>query len=161
MGIWRRFRQLRRNQRGVTALEFAIVAPLFFLVVALGIEVIFSLLADATLESAAARITRMGKIGMFVGQDCQTAVETELKSTLRIWVNKQDVHVNAKIYKPGEAVTFDDKDGKYDPVCDTGDRGDMVVFRLGFSRPALTGALSLVGVHLLSYERIAVIQNEP
>jgi len=161
MDIGRCFRQLRRNQRGVTALEFAIVAPLFFLFLFLGIEVIFSLLADATLESAAARITRMGKIGTFMDQNCQSAVKDELQQTLRIWVNRQDVHVNAKIFKPGEAVSFEDEDGKYDPACNTGDRGDMVVFRLGFNRPVLTGALGVVGIHLLRYERIVVIQNEP
>lgn len=162
MGWRRTFRRLWRDHRGVTALEFAIVAPLFFMVLLMSVEVTFALLADVTLDSAASRITRMGKIGVFAQEaDCQSAVKAEFEKTLGIWADRENVYVNAKLYKPGETITFDDKNGQYDPACNTGDRGDMVVFRLGFDKPGVTGVLALMGLNLFHYERLVVIQNEP
>lgn len=162
MDIRRLLWRLRRNQRGTTALEFAIVAPVFFLLLMVAGEIIFSLLADATLENAASRITRMGKIGTFTAvADCQTAVKDELEKTLGIWTSAEDIYVNAKIYQPGNPIVWEDEDDQRDLACDTGDHGDMVVFRFGFYRPGLTGVLGLMGINLLHYERVVVIQNEP
>ncbi|WP_345795715.1 TadE family protein [Castellaniella sp. MT123] len=145
----------------MTALEYALVAPLFFLVLFMGIEVIFMLLADSTLDTAASRITRMGKIGQFQGQDCHNKVMDQLRNELSIWADTTNLHADAKIYKPGENNSFQALDQNYTPVCDTGDRGDMVIFRLGFDKPGLTGVIHYLGLDVFRFERIVVIQNEP
>lgn len=157
----RRVHELWRHQRGVTALEYALVAPLFFLVLFMSIEVTFMLLADSTLDTAASRITRMGKIGQFQGQDCHEKVMRELTDTLSIWADTTNVYADAKIYKPGEDNSFEALDQNYTPVCNTGDRGDMVIFRLGFDKPGLTGLIRYLGLSVFRFERIVVIQNEP
>jgi hypothetical protein len=72
------------------------------------------------------------------------------------------LHVDATIYRPGasnELPDFDD-DG-YVPVCNTGGRGDMIIYRLGFDRPGFTGIMSWLGIPVLRFERTIVIQNEP
>jgi hypothetical protein len=137
------------------------VAPLFFIVFFLLIEVVFMLMADATLDAAASRVARMGKIGI-VG-DCRTAVINTLEDTLSIWANKRNLHADVKVYHPGEGFDFGDIDDQahYVPECDAGARGEMVVYRLGFDQPGLTGLISLLGLDFFRYERIVVIQNEP
>lgn len=160
--IGQRLRDLRRNQRGVTALEYALVAPLFFIALFMSIEVTFMLLADATLDTAANRITRLGKIGEFQGADCHAKVMTELQNTVSFWANTDKLHADVNVYKPGEDSNFGDiDDPDYQAQCDAGQRGDMVVFRIGFDKPGLTGVMQMLGADFIRYERTVVIFNEP
>lgn len=53
----------RRKQRGVAAVEFALIAPLFFLFLIGIMEVSLILLADHLLESATFNASRTGKTG--------------------------------------------------------------------------------------------------
>lgn len=153
-------KRFKRSQQGVTALEYALVAPLFFTVLFLSIEITFMLLADATLDRAASRVARMGKIG--IEGDCKTAVMGELNDTLSFWADKTRVYADATIYTPGVDPSFGDIDDEdYTPVCNAGGQGDMVVYRLGFEKPGLTGLISLLGLQVLKFERIVIIQNEP
>lgn len=158
---WRRLRRLDKAQKGATALEYALVAPLLFGVIFVAIEVTVILFADSSLETAAGRVTRIGKLGVPEGMDCDTAVRTEMERILSRWVDSPaDLRIDVKVYEPG--MPFDDvDDDDYVPVCDTGDRGDMVVYRLGFDRPGLTGFISWLGMDIMRFERIVMIQNEP
>ncbi|MEE3651085.1 MULTISPECIES: TadE/TadG family type IV pilus assembly protein [unclassified Brenneria] len=155
------FRLLRRNPRGVSALEFALVAPLLFAVVFIAVEVAFIMLADAHLDIAANRVARMGRIG--IEGDCRQAVRGVMKNTLSTWVSSEKaIYVDARIYTPGEDNQFSDlNDENYQPVCDAGKRGDMVIYRLGFDRPGLTGFLFWLGYNRMRFERVILIQNEP
>jgi len=158
---WQRVRRLGRAQRGVAALEYAIVAPLLFGVIFVAVETTVMLFADSALETAANRVTRIGKLGVPEGMDCETAVRAEMERVLSRWVaSPADLRIDVKVYEPG--MPFDDVDDEsYVPVCDAGDRGDMVVYRLGFDRPGLTGFVTWLGGDILRFERIVLIQNEP
>jgi len=158
---WNRVRRIGKSQRGATALEYALVAPLLFGVIFVAIETTVMLFADASLETAATRVTRIGKLGVPEGMDCETAVRRELERTLSRWVaSPADLRIDVMLYEPG--LPFDDVDDEsYVPVCDAGGRGDMVIYRLGFDRPGLTGFISWLGVDMLRFERIVMIQNEP
>lgn len=160
--IGQRLRGLRHDQRGVTALEYALVAPLFFIALFMSIEVTFMLLADATLDSAANRITRLGKIGEFQGEDCHAKVMAQLDDTVSFWADTNNLHADVNVYKPDEDSDFDDVDDPdYQAQCNAGERGDMVVFRLGFDKPGLTGIMHMMGADFIRYERTVVIFNEP
>jgi Flp pilus assembly pilin Flp len=150
-GLW-------RNQRGVAAIEYAILAPLFFMVLIMSIEVTFALLGDATLERAASQISRAGKVG--IRGDCGTKVMEMLNERVSFWANTDKLRADVKVYKPGEDNRFVD-DPNYEPVCNAGDRGDMVLYRLGFDKPAMTGVFTMFGLEFFHYERIVLIQNEP
>lgn len=166
--ILKHFRLLRSDQKGVTALEFAIVAPLVFIVIFLSLEVAVMLIADATLDRAASRIVRQAKVmetdAALGKEDCHRWVMGILEDTLSIWADGTNLHADSEIYKPGESSSFEDvNDPSYQDkiVCDLGNAGDMVVFRLGFDRPGLTGLISLMGLESLHFERTVIVQNEP
>lgn len=167
--IHKRIRGLWRNQTGVTAIEFAIVAPLIFIVIFLSLEVAVMLIADSTLDRAASRVVRQAKVleideTGFKGNDCHEWVMDIMEDTLSIWADGRNLHADAKIYKPGEDNSFkdiNDPDYKDKIVCDMGNAGDMVVFRLGFDRPGITGLISLMGLDFFRFERTVIVQNEP
>ncbi|WP_323011636.1 TadE/TadG family type IV pilus assembly protein [Castellaniella sp.] len=162
-------RRLWRNQKGVTALEFAIVAPLIFIVIFLSLEVAVMLIADATLDRAASRVVRQAKVlelneVKLEDDDCRQWVMNIMEDALSIWTDAKNLHADAKVYKPGIDNSFkdiNDPDYKDKIICDLGNAGDMVVFRLGFERPGLTGLISLMGLDFFRFERTVIVQNEP
>lgn len=158
---WSGLRRLGKAQRGVAALEYALVAPLLFGVIFVAVETTVMLFADSSLETAANRVTRIGKLGVPEGMGCEQAVRAEMERILLRWVSSpQELRIDVKIYEPG--VPFQNVDDEnYVPVCDAGARGDMVMYRLGFDRPGLTGFVTWLGVDMLRFERNVVIQNEP
>lgn len=147
----------RRLNRGVAALEFAIVSPLVIVVIFLSLEIGIALWADATLEVAATRVSRLGQLG--VEGDCTTAVREVLEDTMKPWVTStDDLKIDVRLYHPGEPPEDIDLG---EPVCDAGDRGDMVIYHIAFDRPSFTGILGWMDLPLLEYRRTVLIQNEP
>jgi|SRR5690606_37545799 len=129
----------------------------------MAIEVTVVLFADAVLENASNRITRIGKIGIPEGQDCDSTVRAAFKDAVSSWaVSPLDMRLDVQVYKAGEGVRFgnvDDED--YSPICDAGERGEIVMYRLMLDRPGLTGILGWIGKDFVRLERIVAIQNEP
>jgi Flp pilus assembly pilin Flp len=154
---------LLRDRRGASALEYALVAPLLFAVVFVAIEVTVILFADAVLEGTANRVTRIGRLGVPEGSTCEGAVRRTLEDNLDGWVvDSTDLRLDVRVYTPGQGIRFDDVDDEdYTPICDAGERGDIVMYRLGLDRPGLTGMLSWLGIDIVRLERTVVIQNEP
>lgn len=162
-GTRRSRRSLCRNQKGSTAVEFALVAPILFAVLFVAIELIVMMFADATLEATANRVTRIGKIGVPEHMDCTTAVRSEVERSLAPWARGGRIYLDVQIYEPGaDENWFQDIDEEgYEPICDAGDRGEIVMYRMGFEQPRLTGILSWLGIDLVRLERFVMIQNEP
>ncbi len=156
-------RSRRLLERGVTALEFAIVSPLVILLLFFSLEMGLAMWVDSTLEVAAMRISRIAQLGVPEGESCTQAVRNVLERHVGFWVkDKATLRADVSLYSPGvPAVLPDIDDEEYAPVCDAGGRGDMVIFRLGFDRPAFTGVMGFFGVNIMRYERTAIIQNEP
>ncbi|QTF07489.1 pilus assembly protein [Brenneria izadpanahii] len=115
--------RLRRNQRGGSALEYALAAPLLFAVIFVAIEVAFIMLADAHLDVAANRVARMGRLG--ITGECRQAVRKVMKDTLSVWVSSDSsMYTDVKIYTPEGDNSFSDIDSdNYTPECDSGGRG--------------------------------------
>ena len=127
----------RRLARGVAALEFAIVSPLVILVIFFSLEIGIAMWADATLEVAASRVSRLGQLG--VQGDCTEAVRKVFEDTMGRWItSKDDLEIDVRVYKPGEDNSTGIDMGA--PVCNAGDRGDMVIYHMYFDRPSFTGA---------------------
>lgn len=162
MGSSAQARRRRLLSRGVTALEFAIVSPLVILVIFFALEMGISMWADATLEVAASRVTRLGQIGIPADQACKDAVREILEDTMGGWVpDKNALYADVRVYGPGELNEVDMNDDSYVPICDAGGRGDMVIYRLGFERPSFTGIMSWLDISVLRFARTVIIQNEP
>src|SRR5690606_5790932 len=79
---WNRLRRLGVAQRGIAALEYALVAPLLFGVIFVAVETTVMLFADSSLETAASRVTRIGKLGVPEGMNCEEAVRAEMERIL-------------------------------------------------------------------------------
>lgn len=155
-------RQRRLLSRGVTALEFALVSPIAILVIFFALEIGIMTWADATLEVTSARISRMGQLGKFTGEDCTEAVRKTLDEGIGYWVqDKTALSVDVRLYEPGDPPAPAPGDDGYQPECNAGDRGDMVIYRLSFDRPSFTGIISWLNISMLRFERTIIIQNEP
>lgn len=149
--------------RGVSALEFALVAPLVILVVFFSLEVGIMMWADASLETTAMQVSRIGQLGVPEGKTCEQEVRGMLEQKMGRWVyDPSSLRVDVRIYTPGEDISLPDPDDEdYQPVCDTGSRGDMVIYRLSFDRPGFTGVMAMLGTSVFRIERTVIIQNEP
>lgn len=160
-----RLRRIRghggRHERGAAAIEYAIVAPLLFAVLLVAIEVIVILFSDSMLEAAANKVSRLGRLGVPAGETCQAAVRREAESIVRPWVaSPNDIRIDVQLYSPGARFQDVDEEG-YEPICDAGGRGDIVMYRLMIERAGITGALSWLGTDIVRLERTMIIQNEP
>ena len=155
--------RLCRNERGASALEFAIVAPLLFAVFFMAIEITVVLFADSVLENASNRITRIGKLGVPDGQDCDSTVRAAFEDALSSWaVSPLDMRLDVQVYRAGQGIRFGDVDDEdYSPICDAGERGEIVMYRLMLDRAGLTGILGWMDSDFVRLERIVAIQNEP
>lgn len=156
-------RAARLLVRGVTALEFALVAPLAILVLFFSLEMGIVMWADASLEGAASKIARIGQLGVPAGLTCDQAVRKVFEDRMGSWVyDAAQLRIDVKLYSPGGNNGLPDVDDpSYVPVCDAGTRGDIVIYRLGFDRPGFSGILNWLGIRLLRFERTVIIQNEP
>lgn len=156
-------RATRLLVRGVTALEFALVAPLAILVLFFSLEMGIAMWADASLEAAASRVARIGQLGVPAGLTCDQAVRQVFEDRMGSWVyDAAQLRIDVKLYSPGGNNGLPNVDDpSYVPVCDAGTRGDIVIYRLGFDRPGFSGILNWLGIRLLRFERTVIIQNEP
>lgn len=150
----RRFGLLPRlgaRQDGVTALEFALIAPIFILALLGCIEVGFMLMADATLERAANQVTRQARIE-YRG-DCKNRLLDELNGFLGGWATADAASTHIKL------LHRHDPDSTL-PDNSCGSAKDVVQYNLGFKQPRFMGVLGYFGVHP-AYRRSVIVQNEP
>lgn len=150
---------LWQQNKGVAALEFAIVAPLFFLMLFLGLELGLMAMADAALDRTTSKISRMGRIGI-VEADCLAAIRREMIHELSPWADHSSLHIDVQIYEP-DVVFSDVNDPDYRPSCVAGGPGALMVYRLGFKSTGFVGILGLLGWDAFTYQRTVVVQNEP
>jgi len=172
-GAWRRF---RRNRRGSAAVEFALVAPVFFGLLFAIIETGIMFMAGQVLES----VTQDAARSILTGQ-AQTASYDmahfksnvvcpagSLASVLFDCVN--GVYVDVQSYSTFASVTFSNQiDGsnnfinnmQYNP----GGPGQIVVVRLFYQWPLFVTGLGFNIANLTGSKRLlmgtAAFQNEP
>lgn len=150
----------RRAQRGVTALEFALVAPTALLVLFFSIEIGILMMADATLTRVTGDIARNMQVyrGPSGGNGCESRIRQQLASGMQPWVRQGNaLKVVSTVYEPDEPGSG--KDAAI--LCDTGGRGALILYTIGFDRPSFTGILGSLGIDILKFERSFLIQNEP
>jgi Flp pilus assembly protein TadG len=156
----RRLRHFLANQRGATALEYAMVMPLLFSVIFVAVEITFILFADAQLEASANLMTRAGKIGIkdstgkLVRPSC-TDLQNIMQASMSRWVygnNTANLHFDARVYHP---------DGSTSTSCSSGAEGDMVLYTISVDRKGFTGFITLLGQgSTWRSSRSLLIQNE-
>lgn len=160
---WARSRRVLA--RGVTALEFALVMPLLFGLIFVSIEVTFILFSDASLESAANKVTRVGRIGIKDASGNLTRPSCEdlkglLVANLPGWVHSDDLSFNVTVYHAGD--TPPSTNSQCGSGSGTGALGDMAIYTFGTARPGLTGFITWLtgGGSIWRTERSLLVQNE-
>ncbi|RTZ45353.1 pilus assembly protein [Candidimonas sp. SYP-B2681] len=157
-----RARSRRLAQRGVTALEFALVAPAAILVLFFAIEMGIMMMADATLGRAANDIARQGQMNRLDSADCTRSIKSLLSAGMSSWVfDEQDLFVDVRVYEPGKYTKLPVDDPDYQPQCSTGGRNALMVYRLGFSSTGFSGILNWLNIDIMRFERSIILQNEP
>lgn len=169
-GGMRPFKCFRKDTSGATAVEFAMVAGPFFVLLLALIEVALVFFSTSALESAtmdAARQIRTGQIQISGGGatdfrervcdrfrlvgDCQ-----QLRVDVRVFENFRTVDVGVPLNQDG---TLDESDFRFEP----GSSGDIVLVRVFYSRSLIMPSLNLSNMpgnkHMLT--GVAVFRNEP
>lgn len=141
--------------RGLTALEFVIGLPFLLLLVIGTIEMGMILMADASLEAAVRQASRFGQTTMVpTGETRDQAITALVDRDLMMWVKSpQQITISTTTY-PSYASGVKTQTG-------AGNLGDIVLYKVSFTRPTFTGILGIVGVKQLTFSRTILIQNEP
>ena len=106
-------RRFRRNRRGSAAVEFALVAPLFFAMLFAILETAIVFFAGQLLELGTAESARL--MMTHQAQDSgmtETAFKTDLCNRIKIMFNCEgnlaNLTVDVKVFTPGTAITITD-----------------------------------------------------
>lgn len=97
------FQRFRRDARGATIIEFALVAPVFFFLMFVVIELGLLLFTQVALESATMQVSRSAAICNKAGNgtDCASIVRTIVQQRTKGLVNAKGVVVEARSLAQG------------------------------------------------------------
>ncbi|MFT0533920.1 TadE/TadG family type IV pilus assembly protein [Castellaniella hirudinis] len=134
-------------------MEFAIVAPVLFLVLFASLEVGFMMMADAALERTASQVTRHARIDL--RGSCTNSLKSAIQDGLAGWAKPNSVQVSAQVLYASDPVNFPQTPNS----C--GGPKDMVQYRISFTQPMFIGMLGFMGIDPFTYQRTVIVQNEP
>jgi Flp pilus assembly protein TadG len=180
----RLFQRLKADaEKGSAAIEFAMVAPVFFLMLMATIEAGIMFFAQSALQNGlneTARLVRTGQTACFTktGTTCNPMTQAQFRTQLCTYVSTlltncagSDLQFDVKAYPAGfggASNTSPLDAGQNLPVLATFDVGkacDVVLARAYYKWPVFTPGLSYLlanmagGLHLLS--SAAAFRNEP
>lgn len=178
----------RRGQRGATAIEFAMIAPFYFMLIIGTMETAMVMFAQHVLECAAANASRTGKTG-YIGTAMTQAdtIKTTVNNLASFLMDSSKITITAKAYKSmsaigsgepyvdanangkwdvGENYTDSNSNGKYDSdigASGYGGSGDVVVYTISYPWPIMTPAMTpfLGKDGVLTLQSRVVVKNEP
>lgn len=186
-GIINRFAKLKECNKGVTAIEFAFLAPVFLLLVCGIIE--FSLIAftSTVMESATTSSSRLGKTGYAAaGMTRQQEIINNITSKTSDFLNPALLTVTTSVYSnfsavgqpepcisptnppcsgaPGVNYSDINGNGQWDSdmgAAGLGNAGDIVVYTVTYPWSILTPMVSaIIGSTYIITAR-TVVRNEP
>lgn len=178
---------LARCQNGVTAIEFALIAPVFILLVMGIIEFSLIMFTSAVMESATNNTSRLGKTGYVPGAETreQEIIDTvaartqglldpaKIAVSTTVYSNFNDVGQPEPCVSPAQppcggtpGVNFIDVNGNGQWDADMGaaglgNPGDVVVYTVSYPWPIMTPVMrGILGNTYLITAR-DVVRNEP
>lgn len=183
----RRVRFWHRND-GVTAVEFALVAPVFMLLLFGIVEFALIMVVYNVMEGATASSSRLGKTGYTAaGVTRQQTIINVITERAGSLINPDLLTVTSKFYKQfdqindpepyfdangngsynsGETYTDINGNGQWDPdmaASGFGSAGDIVVYEVSYpwtiSTPMISSLVGTNGIYRITTH--AVVKNEP
>jgi Flp pilus assembly protein TadG len=166
--FWCRF---RRESSGVAAVEFALLGPLFFLIIFMIIETAFVFIGDITLEQATARAGRTVRTGQ-VATSNQTpeAFKTELCKNIQVLLNCRDIKIDLRSYSsfasiPTQAPISAGRLHVDDFRFEQGNAGQIMALRVFYEYPLFTAIIQRFLSNLNDNKTLltstSVFQTEP
>lgn len=184
-GLRRAFRLFWREQKGISALEFALLLPCTLLMVFGSIELGLLVMTDAAVEMAVRSASRFGITYNETGQSRSQQITQFVNDSLAMWVGQGgSLEVSEKVYSsyanvgqpepftdlnnnnrwdPGEPFTDVNQNGVWDAdqgLSSDGGSGDIVVYQITLKRPGYTGILRMIGLTDFTFLRTILVQNE-
>jgi len=157
-----------RQQRGVTALEFALILPFLFILTFGAIDIGMETMLDAALERGAEAAARIGvTVQTTAGETSSQAVYQAVWQPVSFWLSSQSqLTVSSYTYtsyaqlESGEPCLTSGYTGTCTGTSGTGGYGSIVRYQFNISRPTFTGILKLLNIQLYSLQRTVIVQNE-
>ncbi|WP_031363313.1 TadE/TadG family type IV pilus assembly protein [Caballeronia sordidicola] len=148
---------LRRDNRGVSAIEFAIAAPFVFIFVLGTVELAVDMMIDATVQIAAQSASRVGLTTTNPATGTRaTQAKQMVTSIMSGWTGmpKTTLTITELDYSTYNNV------GSSSYTAGLGLLGDVVSYNITFTTPGISGIPQLVGIPLLTFQRNYIVQNE-
>jgi Flp pilus assembly protein TadG len=151
-----RLPRVLRDDTGSSLIEFAILAPLSFIIVLAIIEFGLDMMVDATVQIAAQAASRAGltTAAPSSGTRDQQA-RSIINNMLSGWTNiGATVTINTLSYGTYSNV------GTSNYQSNMGNFGDVVSYNINVTMPPITGIPRIFGVNQLVFQRNYIVQNE-
>jgi Flp pilus assembly protein TadG len=165
------FRRFRRSRRGSAAVEFALVAPVFFALLFAIIETALAFFAGQVLETITQNSARMIMTGQAqTASFTQAQFQTYVCSQIPALFTCSSIYVDVQNYPTFSNVTINSQiDGSNNFVNNMqykpGGPGDIVVVRLFYQWPLFVTGLGYNIANLSGSKRLltatAAFRNEP
>jgi len=163
MNATRQTRRLRRRQRGASAVEFALIAPVLFLLLLLALDLGISLWVNLTMQYAVREGARYAVTG-------QSNLDPSAKNQQRYLAIIQEIKNNSmglyNLVAPSYTITINGKaqsyatQGSYSTGM-FGQPGDIIVLQLNCAWPMLTPlARPFFPAGTYSFSVAATMRNE-
>ena len=184
--IKRRKQSWRNDENGVTAIEFALIAPVFLFIMMGIVEFSLIMLTSFVMEGATNITSRLGKTG-FVAENTtrQEQIVKSIKDRTAGLLDPEKIHITTEVYSNFEnigkaepcitsspcsgaaGVNFVDVNGNgtWDSdmgAAGLGNAGDVVVYTVSYAWPLITPMIStFLGGNTFDISARAVVRNEP
>ena len=179
-------RRLYRNKEGVTAIEFALVAPVLLMLVMGSLEISLMMFATSMMEGATFQSSRTGKTGYVAdGLTQEETIIAALNERAGILMDTENISVTPKSYgsfsevgepepfvdtngngerDPGENYTDVNGDGEYSEDMGEDSYGasaQVTMYTITYDWPISTPLLQPFFGETKTLSAITVVKNEP
>ena len=155
-GHWACLARWLTDNRGVAAIEFAILAPMMFILIFGTVEIALDMMADASVQFAAQQASRAGLVVETpTGESRATQAQNIVNSVLSTWISL------------GATVAITEVDyGSYNNLGSSnfqpgqGGLSDVVSYNISLTTPGFSGIPQILGISSLNFQRNYLVQNE-
>ncbi|SAK46190.1 TadE family protein [Caballeronia glebae] len=151
--FWPRF---TRDERGASAIEFAIVAPLVFILILGTVEVALDMIVDASVQYAAQQASRAGLTTANPSSGTRSQEAANIVNNILGGWTKINGKVDIKTY--AYSSYNDISAGNYQNTM--GNFGDVVLYQITLTMPTFSGIPKLFGIETMTFQRNYLVQNE-
>jgi len=148
--------RLVRENRGATAIEFALVAPVVFILMLGTVELALDMIVDGSVQIAAQAASRAGLTT--TDPSTGTRADAAKRTVMNILGGWQNIGGNVNITTLNYGTYGNVGGSTYQ--ANMGGFGDVVSYNITVTVPGFSGIPQLFGVKTLTFQRNYIVQNE-